>query len=102
MSKSLIHVRLDDLILNHQEVKRKAVRKYMTKIYKGELIEPVSLSYCIHHGRYFLNDGHHRTAAIYTLGGTWITGETEPCYIYKCNGEMHDDVPYHPRNFILK
>ena len=103
MTYELLEIRIEELLLTHREVKKKKAGRYVMKYKRGEVIEPVSVAFCVHTGKYLLDDGHHRVAAAHFSGKSSILAEIEPCYINECTGFEPDQEPYHNiRHIILE
>lgn len=58
MRHRLLALRIEELLLEHREVEREGVEKYVRRFLNGEEVEPVSASYCVHSGKYYLDEGH--------------------------------------------
>ncbi|TKJ17007.1 hypothetical protein CEE44_00535 [Candidatus Woesearchaeota archaeon B3_Woes] len=101
MTDNLLELKIEDLLLDYPEVTQKKVRKYMVRYHQGEEVDPVSVSYCVHTGKYYLNDGTHRTVAKHLLGKSSILAKIEPCYPH-CIGFEPKWTPYHIRHIILQ
>ena len=97
-----MEIRIEDLQLEQREVNKKKVSRYKEKYEAGIEMEPISVSYCVHTGRYMINDGHHRTVASYLAGKTSIASRTEPCYIYNCSGVGSEWALYSIRHTIFR
>jgi hypothetical protein len=93
MKSPVVELRLEDLLLTQSEVRKNKVGRLVMKYFGGEKIEPVSVVYCVHTGKYMLDDGHHRAIAAHFLGRTTIPAESEPCFLYECPGGIPSDCP---------
>jgi len=94
MSNQRYELNIDELVLEHVEVKKKTVKKYVMKYVKGDSVKPVQVTYCIHSGEYFLADGHHRVVASSFLGRKTVTAEIDFCYFFRCRGFREDFPKY--------
>ena len=98
MTESLLVLRLEELLFDHDEVARKKVGRYIMRFASGEHVDPISVTYCVHTGKYMVDNGHHRAVAAHFLKMTYILAKTEPCYIYNCKGLEPDIQFYHIRH----
>ncbi len=88
-------VRIDELLLTQPEVKKKKVAKLA--MVDDESLSPVLVDFCIHNGKFYLNDGHHSVASRYFKHHEVILANVEPCYAlgqgFMCEGS-NDDYKY--------
>ena len=99
----LLEIRIEDLLLEHREVSKKRVRRCIAKINNGKPFKPVSVTYCAHDGKYHLDKGHHRAAALFFLRRSSVLAYAEPCYHYECAGYMpHCEPFYNIRHIIME
>ena len=102
MTDQLLELRIEDLLMDHREVRKKKVGKYIMKYKNGEDVPPISVTYCVHTGKYHLNEGHHRMVTRHFLGKSSIHAKIEPCYLYQCKGNEPDCPSYNIRHVILE
>lgn len=102
MTHNLLELRIEDLLLSHREVSKKTVGKYIMRYAQGEIVEPVTVTFCVHTGKYILDDGHHRIVAAYFLKKPSILAKIEPCYLYECEGnELNTGHFFNIRHVIM-
>lgn len=101
MQMTSMHIRIEDLLLCHREVTQKKVGRYAMMHKEGREVEPVTVTYCVHTGRYHLDDGHHKLVARHLLGYPSILAEVEPCYLYNCRG-MEQTESYSIRHRVIE
>lgn len=92
---------IERLILEHNEVKREKIERYAMILKDGGELKPVCVTNCIHDGNYYLDDGHHRTAAAYFSGRTTIKAYVECCLDVGCNGNNEGDGAYSIKDLVL-
>ena len=100
--KAAQDVDIEELILDHPEIKKKKVGKYAVKIRNGDYINPIEVDFCVHNRRLFLSDGHHRAAAYYFLGQRIVKANIESCLDNNCDGNYENIKLYSIRDIILK
>ena len=103
MKTSLLELRIEDLLLEHRTVTKKGIIEYVIKFLNGEEMPPIRASYCVHRGKYLVEDGHHRAFfARYLLNKSSIPAEVEPCYTGYCSGVETDCHEYNINHIILE
>ncbi len=102
MTDKLLELRIEDLLFAHREVRKNKVGKYVLKYQTDENVDPVSVIYCIHTGKYLVSDGHHRAVAKHFLKRSSILARIEPCYLYCCKGVETDCPSYNICHIILE
>jgi hypothetical protein len=102
MTDQLLELRIEDLLMEHREVKKKKVGKYVMKYRNEEDVPSISVTYCVHTGKYHTDDGHHRMIAKHFLRKSSILAKIEPCYLFNCNGNEPDIPCYNIRHVILE
>lgn len=81
-------VKLDDLLTEQDDVKKKNVRKFMTLIYNGHTVKDVKLERCHRSGNFLLPDGNHRVQAYRKLGYDSYEFEYELCPGENCSWDI--------------
>lgn len=82
----LVVLRIENLILDHRELRREQVDGYVRKYCSGVQVAPVECTYCVHNGHHHLSDGHHRVAALVSLGRSSVLSKVDLCTQWGCKG----------------
>ena len=95
---------LNQLRLEHREVKKKKVRRYVGNFQNEEPIDPLVVIYCEETQAYYLANGHHRIFAAHLLGIESLLAEIDICPHRKIGGHTHHslDKTFSVENMILE
>lgn len=71
-------VRINELLIMQPEVEKNKIGKLA--MIDDAYLPPVLVDFCIHNGKFYLNDRHHRVASRYFKHHDVILADVEPCY----------------------
>ena len=99
--KKTVNLRIEELLLEQQDVDLDTVERYMRKYSDDEYVESIGATYCVHTGKYLVHDGTHRLAAKYLLNASSIWADVDVCFLWGCKGVESDCTMYNVRHLEL-